>query len=107
MPYLKEPRGGVSSIGAFMDQSPVAYPTSAVGDDASGSQSTASQITDFVHSPAMSTIAAAAMVFHGYRRGGLLSAALWGLAGKFFPIETVPVAFAQGFGKCRCPGQGG
>lgn len=39
--------------------------------------------------------------YHGYKRsGGSVGSALgWGLLGGLFPIITVPVALAQGFGK--------
>ncbi len=37
--------------------------------------------------------------YHGYRRGGALSAFGWGLLGFIFPIITPAVAFAQGYGK--------
>lgn len=41
--------------------------------------------------------------YHGYKRSGgsVGSAVGWGLLGGLVPIITVPVAFAQGFGKRR------
>ena len=38
--------------------------------------------------------------YHGYRRTGSLGWTLaWAILGGLFPIITIPVAFAQGFGK--------
>jgi hypothetical protein len=54
---------------------------------------------DVVNSDSVSTVAAAALVYHGYRRtGSLMWALFYGLAGKWFPLEAVPIAIAQGFG---------
>lgn len=44
--------------------------------------------------------AIAASAYHGYKRNNSTGWAIWwGLMGGLFPIITVPVAFAQGFGK--------
>lgn len=46
------------------------------------------------------TAAAAALVYHGYKRtGSLLWALFYGIAGRTVPVVAVPVAVAQGFGK--------
>ncbi len=46
------------------------------------------------------TAGAAASVYHGYKRNNSIGWALWwGLMGSMFPVVTVPVAIAQGFGK--------
>lgn len=38
--------------------------------------------------------------YHGYKRHDSIGWAIgWGLLGGLFPIITIPVAFAQGFGK--------
>ena len=60
---------------------------------------------DLVHSEAVTTASAAALVYHGYKRtGSIVWALLYGLAGKKIPIVAVPVAVAQGFGqKKSCP----
>ena len=40
--------------------------------------------------------------YHGYKRTGNVGwAVLWGLLGGLFPIVTIPVAIAQGFGKAE------
>jgi hypothetical protein len=65
----------------------------------SGSQRTAAGIGSTVWS-VVGTAGAAASAYHGYRRHGTVGAAIgWGLLGAIFPIFTIPVAFAQGFGK--------
>lgn len=39
-------------------------------------------------------------IYHGYRRNHSIGWALvWGLLGSAFPLVTVPVALAQGFGQ--------
>jgi len=44
--------------------------------------------------------AAGASAYHGYKRNNSIGWAIWwGLMGGLFPIITVPVALAQGFGK--------
>lgn len=62
-------------------------------------------LRDALNSDNMSTAAAIAMTYHGYKRtGSLLWAMIYGLAGREFPIETVPLALAQGFAqKKACP----
>jgi len=56
---------------------------------------TACVVTKVLH-----TAGLVAGVFHGYRRNKSIGWALgWGLLGAMFPYITVPVAFAQGFGK--------
>jgi hypothetical protein len=48
----------------------------------------------------LSTVGLVTGVFHGYRRNRSVGWALgWGLLGAMFPYITIPVAFAQGFGK--------
>jgi hypothetical protein len=72
-----------------------------VGDDTSSS----SALRDLINSDNVSTAAAAAMLYHGYKRtGSIFWALIYGLAGKVFPLETVPIAIAQGYGqKKSCP----
>lgn len=49
-----------------------------------------------------SVAGAAAGAYHGYRRNDSVGWALvWALAGSAFPIITVPIAIAQGFGEER------
>lgn len=62
-------------------------------------------LRDAVNSEPVSTAAAIALTYHGYRRtGSLFWALVYGAAGKWFPIEAVPIAIAQGFGaKKACP----
>lgn len=64
--------------------------------------SPAGDIADVVKSDAVTTGAAIACVYHGYRRtGSLIWALIWGIAGKKIPVVAVPVALAQGFAKKR------
>lgn len=57
-------------------------------------------LRDTLNSDPVSTAAAAALLYHGYRRtGSVFWALVYGLAGKVFPIEAVPIALAQGFGQ--------
>lgn len=56
-------------------------------------------LRDRLNSEPVSTAAAVALVYHGYKRtGSILWALVYGAAGKWFPIEAVPIAVAQGFG---------
>lgn len=60
----------------------------------------ASSLRDMLNGPNVSTVAAIALTYHGYKRtGSLIWALIYGLAGRQFPIEAVPVALAQGFGQ--------
>lgn len=44
--------------------------------------------------------AAGTAAYHGYKRNNSVGWAIWwGLMGGIFPVITIPVAFAQGFGK--------
>lgn len=57
-------------------------------------------LRDALNGPTVSTAAAIALTYHGYKRtGSLIWALIYGLAGREFPIEAVPVAIAQGFGQ--------
>lgn len=62
-------------------------------------------LRDTINGPTVSTGAAIALTYHGYKRtGSLVWALIYGLAGKVFPIEAVPIAVAQGFGQRKsCP----
>lgn len=49
---------------------------------------------------AASVVGTAAGAYHGYRRTGSVGWAIgWAVMGALFPIVTIPVALAQGFGK--------
>lgn len=49
---------------------------------------------------AIGTLGAAAGAYHGYKRNNSIGWAIgWSLLGAVFPIITVPVSLAQGFGK--------
>jgi hypothetical protein len=65
-------------------------------------------LRDTLNSDPVSTVAALALTYHGYRRtGSLVWALLYGLAGKWFPIEAVPISIAMGFGQrkiCKLEG---
>lgn len=56
-------------------------------------------LRDTINSDPVSTVAAIALLYHGYKRtGSIFWALVYGAAGKVFPIESVPIALAQGFG---------
>lgn len=82
-----------------------------LGDDTGASTSqavttaTTPSLRDTINSDPVSTAAALALTYHGYKRtGSIVWALVYGLAGKVFPIESVPIAVAQGFGqKKACP----
>jgi len=45
-------------------------------------------------------VTGAAAIYHGYKRNDSVGWALWwGLMGAAFPVITIPIALAQGFGK--------
>lgn len=49
---------------------------------------------------ALSWAGAGAGAYHGYKRNNSVGWAIgWGILGAWFPLFTVPIAFAQGFGK--------
>lgn len=55
-------------------------------------------LRDAINSEVVSTASAIALTYHGYRRtGSIFWALIYGLAGKVFPIEAVPIAIGQGF----------
>jgi hypothetical protein len=76
-----------------------------LGADAQPAPDKEFSLRDTINGPTVSTGAAIALTYHGYRRtGSLVWALIYGLAGKVFPIEAVPIAVAQGFGqKKACP----
>lgn len=62
----------------------------------------AETLRDKLTSEPVTTIAAAALTYHGYRRtGSILWAVVYGFAGKTVPLVAVPVSLAQGFGKAK------
>lgn len=98
----------LSGISAQIPQGSGSYTYNAgspyrLGDDAAPAP--ASSLSDIINSGNVSTAAAVAMTYHGYKRtGSLIWALIYGAAGKWFPLEAVPVAVAQGFGaKKGCP----
>lgn len=61
-----------------------------------------SALRELVASDAVTYSAAAALVYHGYKRtGSIIWALVYGFAGKKVPVIAVPVALAQGFGRRR------
>lgn len=62
-------------------------------------------LRDTINGPTVSTGAAIALTYHGYKRTGSLTWALiYGVMGKWFPVEALPIALAQGFGQRKpCP----
>lgn len=81
----------------------------AVGDDAAPASAVVAErpfsLHDAVNSEPVSTASALLLTYHGYRRtGSLFWALVYGAAGKWFPLEAVPIAVAQGFAaKKACP----
>jgi len=51
------------------------------------------------------TASAILLTYHGYRRtGSILWALIYGAAGRFIPVVSVPIAVAQGIGQRKaCP----
>lgn len=48
----------------------------------------------------LGTVGAAAGAYHGYKRNDSIGWAIaWALLGSMFPVVTIPLSFAQGFGK--------
>lgn len=48
----------------------------------------------------ISTAATGAAAYHGYKRNNSIGWAIgWGFLGALFPVITIPVAIAQGFGE--------
>lgn len=76
----------------------------AIGDDAVASNP-ATTVSNVLSSPAVSTLSAAALTYHGYKRtGSILWALVYGAIGKWKPVIAVPIALAQGFGQRKpCP----
>lgn len=60
---------------------------------------------DAINSEPVSTAAAIALTYHGYRRtGSLIWALVYGAVGKWKPVYAVPVALAQGYAQKKpCP----
>ncbi len=91
------------SLGSLGDDAP-GNPTPAVA-VAVPTSAPARSLRDALNTDPVSTASAIALTYHGYKRtGSLVWALVYGLAGKWFPIEAVPIALAQGFGqKKACP----
>lgn len=50
--------------------------------------------------PLVATAGAAMGAYHGYKRNNSVGwAIVWALVGGMFPVITIPVSLAQGFGK--------
>jgi hypothetical protein len=104
----------LDSLGSLGD-TPATAPIATAATDTSSStiSSTAApaaapaafSLRDAMNSDNVSIAAAIALAYHGYKRtDSILWALFYGLAGREFPIEAVPVALAQGFGqKKKCP----
>lgn len=71
-----------------------------------GDTAPATTVQDVVNDPSVKTAAGVALAYHGYRRtGSIFWALVYGMAGRWFPLEAVPIAMAQGFAdpKKGCP----
>ena len=63
-------------------------------------------VSDVVDNPAVKTAAGVASLYHGYKRtGSVFWALVYGAAGRWFPLETVPITIAQGWGQKKNGGQ--
>jgi len=62
-------------------------------------------LRDALNSEPVSTAAAVALTYHGYKRtGSILWALVYGALGRWIPVIAVPISIAQGFGaKKECP----
>lgn len=78
-----------------------------VGDDASPSNSSPTPtLRDALNSEIVSTASSIALAYHGYKRSGgsIFWSLVYAAAGRWFPVEAVPIAIAQGFGERKaCP----
>jgi hypothetical protein len=73
--------------------------TYSFGDDAP-TPTPAPTLRDRLNSEPVSTAAAVALVYHGYRRtDSIVWALIYGLAGRLVPTVATPIALAQGFAK--------
>jgi hypothetical protein len=97
MRVIKRSFGGLENTGSYVA-------TQSLSDDAATPPPPRS-LRDIANGPTVSTGAAIALTYHGYKRtGSIVWALIYGLAGKVFPIEAVPIALAQGFGtRKQCP----
>jgi len=86
----------------------------ALGDDTTSSSTTATpaatpaptqSLHDALTSDNVCTAAMIALGYHGYKRtGSIIWGLVYALAGREFPLESVPIALAQGFGQKKpCP----
>ena len=65
-----------------------------------GDTTPATTVKDIVNDPTVKTAAGVALAYHGYRRtGSVFWALVYGFGGRWFPLEAVPIAVAQGFGQ--------
>lgn len=73
------------------------------GDDAptvTAPTSTLDSVMGIVNSMPVRAAAGVASTYHGYKRTGSVGwAVLYGLLGGIFPLETVPITIAMGYGK--------
>jgi hypothetical protein len=62
-------------------------------------------LRDAIDSEPVSTAAAIALTYHGYRRtGSLFWALVYGALGRWKPAIAVPISIAQGYGQRKpCP----
>lgn len=63
-------------------------------------------VSDIIDNPTVKTGAGVALAYHGYKRTGSIAWALfYGFMGRWFPLEAVPIAAAQGFAQPKkgCP----
>lgn len=70
-----------------------------------GDTTPATTVKDVVDDPTVKMAAGVALAYHGYKRTGSVGWALfYGLMGRWFPLEAVPIAAAQGFAQPRRTG---
>jgi len=62
--------------------------------------SSSTSVSDIADNPNVKLAAGVALGYHGYRRtGSVFWALVYAAAGRWFPLEAVPIAVAQGYGQ--------
>ena len=94
----------MGALGSYVAYAPQLPPLGAPADELPGASSAslppAQPSTTSIILGLVGTAAGAAGIYHGYKRNDSIGWALWwGIMGAAFPIITIPIALAQGFGE--------